>query len=331
VAQTLVFNDIDVELTIDTSTGTNDLLVTGVEGQRVVAALRQLKINIPTLRNVVWDIPGGGIVGRLGVWVDGTPRILYLNFSDLTLPSPNFHYEFINGSWTEQEVGFLDEIKDALLAFNATHVLTSAFASYVVPNTFAFMTNYWRLEETPPGPWLDSVGSAPLSYVMPFPVPTQVAGKNNFGLQMPLGSISIIRTAVTFDWSGSYSWSFWYNPDAGPSRACFDNADASVYFGWDTGTSNFGIGINSGSPIEYTGTQIAVAGVYHFVVFTCDGATFKVYVNGVLDITAPEFPANTAGAVQMYNGRFDEIGRFSMPLSPAQITALYNAGAGKFF
>lgn len=209
---------------------------------------------------------------------------------------------------------------------------------------FAGLTNYWRLEESPPGPWVDVVGAKSLAYHPSFPVPTQVAGKENFGLRMPAGSISLIRsTPVSFDWSGPHSMAWWFKPDGPQGGVFFDNRGAGAngyYFGWSLNPfptyddDLFTLQIEGGA--YYPGTTPCPEGLWHHLVIASNGIDeTRVYVNGALEITAPvtpNQPGNELGELWLYNGSHDELGLFfGTVIEQPQVSALYAAGAGVFY
>ena len=327
MAQSLTFNDSDVDLTINTSTGTNDLRVTGVEGQRVVAALRQLKIRIPTLRKIVWDNPGGAYIGRMSVWADGIPRILRLSFSNLTLPSPNFIYTFINGSWTEAEIGHLDHMKDALLTFNSTHVLTtvSGFNSGILSGTTAWnnILHYFPMEETD-GIRYDSYGTGTMTGAgVGFS-----SGKRNNCASLSGGPLLFFGAMP----AGNKSVSLWVNF---PSVA----GTQTFFYTQSPGTQIERIGTilrltGSGGGSVVSGTAVIAIDTWYHIVYTLNdaGNTSQVYVNGVLDITAantetdPNLSLDGTSSVL----KADETAIFSVVIPTSQVSALYNSGAGRF-
>lgn len=77
------------------------------------------------------------------------------------------------------------------------------------------------------------------------------------------------------------------------------------------------------------------------VAFAWDGTTMSLYVNGSLDSshasTSNAADATSyigeyaAGPGHFYNGKIDELGIWNIALSQANITALYNSGAGLSF
>jgi hypothetical protein len=302
-----------------------------VEGQLVVAALRQLKKQIPTLRKVVWDNPGGGYVGRLSVFVDNTPRVLRLSFSNLTLPSPNFIYTFTNGSWTEQEIGYLDDLKDALLTFNVTHALTTIFGVSTPTASDPIwdnLINYWPMDDPAGVTRFDIVGSADFTGSGSL---GSVTGQHNDAATTTAGQTASAAPAAH---TSAFSYSVWLKmTDSGATNAVFrvgDGAPDSFEFGKELGlwtTIENGSTLSSGSAV--------IADVWNHLVLTCNGTnTTKLYLNGALDITDTVTPPYT-GDLRLTSGTgtnsWDELARFSVELSPTQVASLYNSGVGRFF
>lgn len=353
MAQTLLLNDTDIELTIDTSTGTNDLRVTGAEGQKVLSAIRQLKQNIPTLKKVLWDIPGGGIVGRLGVWADGTPRILYLNFSNLTLPSPNFYHEFINGSWTEQEVAFLGEIKNALLEFNATHVLTSALGRSVHEDQDApwdRLFAYWPMSESSTlvsgSARQDSFGTNVLSDAPSvFGSVISAEGKRGNSVQSTTGA-GLLRTTTAFRPTSYMTHSMWFYAVGPPSVA---GTLVAAFAGAPLDYEIFLVSPNTLSAKIYdtTGSFVSLdvtitADQWNHVIVEIDptAKTVSVTLNGVgplstgptanpLRTTSTNLAVCAGNATTVF--RVDEYAVFFAQLTASEKAALYNAGVGRFY
>lgn len=96
---------------------------------------------------------------------------------------------------------------------------------------------------------------------------------------------------------------------------------------------------------EFPGTAAVGTGSYKFVAMTLSAASngeLKFYINGSLDSTqssisigggssaTPVFLGGyvDTGASEFFTGIMDEVGFWSRPLTGAEITELYNAGAG---
>ncbi|MDP3723084.1 MAG: LamG domain-containing protein [Candidatus Omnitrophota bacterium] len=100
------------------------------------------------------------------------------------------------------------------------------------------------------------------------------------------------------------------------------------------GTSGAGNGV--------CGVQTVTDNVWHHVVGVYDGTTIKIYIDGVLKNSGPRTSnlglsyATIGGGYPnapgyYFNGTIDEVSLWSKALSAAEITDLYNAGAGNAY
>lgn len=116
-------------------------------------------------------------------------------------------------------------------------------------------------------------------------------------------------------------------------------ANIRVHLGWNSGTSN--------SQQTLTGTMPLSNNTWHHVALTWNAATMNIYVDGLLDSTAPRTsgPLNWASASPSpiyfghngaavtgappawYTGSMDEAALFNRQLSTAEIKAAYERGA----
>lgn len=342
MAQTLTFNDADVEVQIDTSAAGTDLRITGEEGHRVVNAIRNLKAQIPTLRRVEWDIPGGGIVGRLGVWADGTPRIIYLNFEDLALPSPDFYYTFVNGPWTDAELGYIDKLKDAFLDFNSGHTLTSSVAGIVsIEPAYDGITSYYGLNETS-GTRYDSVSAVHLSPVGPPLFDSSIFRRGAGGLRSDNLGEYVQSTTASYNFAGQpFTFCAWimvgafqavrvdilgkYN-GTNPASICIDSDKFGIF--------KEGVQSMQGGTISF--------GTWYHVAYAKDsGDAHRLFVNGSQVITSGAVPIidGSEYAIGPFNGagalsatlRIDEVAFFDSYIGESRITSLYNNGLGIYY
>jgi hypothetical protein len=146
--------------------------------------------------------------------------------------------------------------------------------------------------------------------------------------------------------SGDWSISVWVRPEATTNARLFGKTDdASPFTGWSiarvTGTGAMQAQVSDGTSVTVTGAVVA-GGAYSHVAVTRTGADILIYVNGtpsatltgragsldnVQDMLIGAFNATTP--TQHWDGRLDELmiwkGRL---LSGANVTALYNGGAG---
>ncbi len=129
---------------------------------------------------------------------------------------------------------------------------------------------------------------------------------------------------------GGYSMEVYRNLVTGP-------ANIRMYLGWNNGvtTSNQSI----------TGATNILNNTWYHVAMTWNAGTMNIYVNGVLDGTAPRTtgPLNWAGGTEKlyighraasqstgygwFNGSLDEIALFNRQLTAPEITAAYQRGA----
>jgi hypothetical protein len=194
------------------------------------------------------------------------------------------------------------------------------------------LTNYWRMEEvTGSGNRADQVGSAPLVPNNPI---TQVAGKLLFASFVPSTdnmATSLIPTGTPF------SYSFWVKFNT------LTVSDADLFFLLDSPGAPF-IQIRhetSGTLTLTDGTassQVTVAlaaGTFHHLVLTHSGTVVSLYFDGVLATSINSTVTPTTRLLLGQNDdasiTFDEMGRFNVVLSQAQIDILYNSGDGTFY
>ena len=135
--------------------------------------------------------------------------------------------------------------------------------------------------------------------------------------------------------TSSYQMMFAKGENAGDTRSYEMRAFAS------TTQIEVQMRANGGSYIlSRTTTAIGTATWAH-VIFTRSGTTNRFYVNGVLETLASNF--TSVGNIDYnaddlwlgqrnggfrFNGKLDEIGIWNVALTSAEVTSLYNAGAG---
>lgn len=184
--------------------------------------------------------------------------------------------------------------------------------------------------------------------------PTYAAGIFNNGFDAPgVNSVSLSRASVpTLDigldaGNGKFtpfSVQMWIDPDTLVGTTVVVGKGDQTFDGWRVDSFSNGAlqltatGRHAG-PSSGAGS-ITIAGGLHHVVFTSDGLTWRVYVNGVelgsntqgFNATASSDPIRIGNRLennQPFDGVIDEVAIWSRALSAAEVTALYNAGAGK--
>lgn len=150
-----------------------------------------------------------------------------------------------------------------------------------------------------------------------------------------------------------FTWAAWVRPDGpGPNNDQYgsiivvqsiDNSTASIELSWRA-TDNRFIYL-----FGYIGTEIIGSndtfppGTFYFVAATYDGATFNLYVNGVLeasyaekktiayssrtwDIGSSDALVRGEGYPRTWNGVIDEVQAFKVALPASTLLSIYNAG-----
>ena len=152
-----------------------------------------------------------------------------------------------------------------------------------------------------------------------------------------------------------FTWLAWALP-AGPGpnndilgsvivNQNIDDTDDSVFLSWRVSDAKFVFVFGDFNASEIiTSTDAFPAGSFYFVAATYDGATFKLFVNGVLEgsfaetKTVPyssltwEIGSNDPMYIPLnyprtWNGVIDEVQAYNVALSRSQIRAIYNAAS----
>jgi hypothetical protein len=222
-------------------------------------------------------------------------------------------------------------IKPAAAA--ATDVKNSSLATNLV--------SYWELEEAS-GTRVDSHGANDLTASGS---PSNATAIQGDGVDLVAGSSQYLAGSAISSLTTNFSASFWMKPD---SVAGYDG----IYMSGTT--SNFWrLGISSGTPkftftendvADYKGGTTLSTGTWYHCVITKEGIgtnNLKIYLNGTLDGThsvgSTTTPSGdtTFGAYNLtgsrslfFDGIIDEFAVWSRALSAADVTSLYNSGAG---
>jgi len=191
---------------------------------------------------------------------------------------------------------------------------------------------YWKMEEgTGTGNREDFIGNLDL---IPSASTTQITGKNGFGARIASGQNMIKTTGFT--WDEAFSVSGWVQFSAHNNSIVNSNTGSNTWALSETagGVLSF---VSTGSSAT-AGTTSLSTGTWYHVVITFDGtATYRVYLNGVLELTHSNglllmdgtgisFGSPTSGTLSL-----DEWGVYDLTMDQDQISGLYNAGAGEFF
>jgi uncharacterized protein (TIGR03437 family) len=176
-------------------------------------------------------------------------------------------------------------------------------------------------------------------------VPAEVQQGFTFGFQ---GYIQIPQSASLEN--QQFTWVAWARPDGpGPNTTSIminqniNGSHASVEIAWRPSDGRYLFISGDAATDLVTSSDTFPAGTFHLVAGTYDGATFNLYVDGVLEgsrtasVTIPytsigwEFGS---GAQQFFpnfadtwNGVIDEIQAFNRALSQSELQAIFTAGS----
>jgi hypothetical protein len=240
-------------------------------------------------------------------------------------------------------------VATGLIALAAALPATADYSSAVMSHGPAA---YWRLNDAGSVPIADqalnhgSLGAALNGfYVGTFshPVAGALAGDVNEAAAFLGGTMKVPYSASLN--SPEFSGELWYKPDAAPGTGtALSRADwAGNRKGWVIytlgSTWNLRIynNVTVASAISISSANYTI-GAWHHIAFSYDGATAKLYVNGVLEATGTKTydyaaPVNQAFSVSRRNdnnfaanGTADEVALYTNVLSAAAVAAHYQAG-----
>lgn len=206
------------------------------------------------------------------------------------------------------------------------------------------LVGYWRLGEGS-GSLIDASANSNDGTAVNSPTygaTGLLVGDADTALDFENGSTQYVSVAdhATLDCGDTFSWECWIKPESysGGVLACKGSNSFYVAF---NGSGNIRLGKTSVGDICASTTTIGTGTTAH-VVCTKNGATSKIYINGV-DVTgsvtdrtisntaiALFIAAFVAGLEATYDGVMDEVAYYNVALSQAQVTAHYNAGQGIF-
>ncbi len=152
--------------------------------------------------------------------------------------------------------------------------------------------------------------------------------------------------------ASNFSVSFWFNTSSGTNvnfpRFISKMTEASGNYGWDvewnssTAKINFAVSANGTSKTTAVNSATISNNTWYHVVAVKDGTNITLYVNGVAGTpvafsssifatTANFFLFSHSGGTRSFAGLIDECGVWSRTLTSAEVTDLYNSGAGRAF
>lgn len=206
------------------------------------------------------------------------------------------------------------------------------------------LVSYWKTDESS-GNAADSVGSNTGTNTDV----TYAAGKINNGavfngsssrLALPTGSL------VPTTSGQAMSISLWVKSDTASNAGSYRQLFSFKYgfqfrWSWGDGGANYGSFVYQTVSNAYSTPNLVIsASTWHHIVCVYDGTNMKLYIDGAqsgsdIAVTAGvryETGNNFLGSSQapgdFYDGMLDEIGLWSKGLTAAEVTELYNSGAG---
>lgn len=213
------------------------------------------------------------------------------------------------------------------------------------------LVSYWKFDESS-GNAADSVGSNTLTNNNTI---TYAAAKINNGADMESGSSQYFSAADSagLSFTGDMSWSFWLKPESDTQAVLMMKIGSSgqrAYYGQLLSSTTVRLGISSnGTTVTIrdvtvpTVTMDGTTWVHIVMVYDASAGSVEVFTNGtsrgtntglptsIFDgTTAFEFGSYQEGGARSnyYDGALDEMGAWNRVLTSAEVTSLYNSGAG---
>jgi hypothetical protein len=204
---------------------------------------------------------------------------------------------------------------------------------------------YWRLGESSGSVAVDQTGAHNGTYVNA-PVlgqPGALANDTNTAVKFD-GVSSHVSLGDTLDFpnTAAFSLETWVNPSLldGTVRRVIskDNSSDGFLLGVSSSTTAF-VRYAGGSFDQTPNAGVLPTGVWSHIVATYDGATMRVFINGVQvsSLASSRLLSNNTNSLtfadrasggRAFNGVLDEVAIYNVALSPAQIQAHFTAGHG---
>lgn len=241
--------------------------------------------------------------------------------------------EIVIGLFTNVEVG--DKIEWIPKIAN---VRVTEWATWTA-DLNANLISYWKLDEAVNGTVVDELENASSINVG---ATVNVDGKINTAYNFTTDDyISLGANKFNFTGTDQFAISSWiYLYTTSGDRFIFaHDAGAPQQYGWKLGGSNkIYMEINGDVDIGIRGNAIVNTSTWTHIVFVANSTSFISYINGNLDKTTlrsniPIGPA-TNGAIGRresggyFEGKIDEVAVWGRALTVAEVTQLYNSGAG---
>ncbi len=203
------------------------------------------------------------------------------------------------------------------------------------PNNLG-LVDYWSFNEGGGMRAGDSAGSQNHGTLSGSMLPSWVNGKKGGALYFDGSSSRVNLGSVNI--TASTTVSAWIKTTSAGQVPIFSNRGNGLYFGMTGG--KFFVYYNTGTPSPGLSTSASVNNnTWRHVVWTSDGSTSKLYVDGVLDNTVVQARAAQSGTAyigydnsnnEYFPGYIDEVRVYNTTLSASDVRALYQAGQTVF-
>lgn len=234
---------------------------------------------------------------------------------------------------------------DAFTSLFTEYALGAALDAYLIPNTTLGngLISYWKFD----GNSTDELGvgngtDTAITYSVGNGKLVQGAGFNGSSSKVVLPQLAAYKPT-------NFTISAWVKTTASGYQEVFESYNQSgTPAGFEFRQNGAGIELvvgNGGAFTITSGVRTINNGVWNHVTGTYDGATVRLYVNGLLDTSGANATGvaytgdtrvrigvnNYTGATETYwfNGAIDEVGFWNRALTAAEVDELYNKGVGQ--
>lgn len=198
------------------------------------------------------------------------------------------------------------------------------------PNNLG-LVGYWPMDEGATNAIGDFSGSGNNGTLGGTTTPAWVIGKRGKGLSFG-GTGKITLGNVTT--AASTTISTWVKTTSAAQTPIFSNRGSGVYFG--TSSGKFFIYDNSATPAPGMMSARSINdNNWHHIVWTSDGSTSNMYIDGKLDATAAQARAADTGTgsigfdtpnIEYFTGSLDDMRIYNRTLTAAEVASMYRSG-----
>lgn len=159
-------------------------------------------------------------------------------------------------------------------------------------------------------------------------------------------SLTVASNSTLQVGGSSFSFSCWFNPSvsAGPQTLIQKTVSGALEYSFGLGGTGQVRGLlgNAGSSWTFILDTpfYPSAGRWTQAVWTYDGTTLRIYINGSLSVSATGPAITTSGTAPLeigretgaaFNGSISSVGFWKRAISASEVTALFNSGSGRTY